>query len=446
MSYAVEKMPVVRVEDPETDLHSMSHFPILHGGQEVTWRPYVAISSSNTNSIFNCPPPNPACLVSRHVLMQMPVTLTFTGNGTQKDNSNLLMYGCDGFRFMPLSQSIQTLTATLNNSSVSINMRDIIEPLLRSHTTNCDKNLTYSLSPSYPDQAQSYQQTFQGIRNPLGNYLDTSDGCTCARGGFVYDSFVNTPQSAVINATLTEPLFLSPFIFNGQLDKGFIGLQNMTLNVSYVNNLDRMWSHDNVNGNVFAAVGGITVQLGIPTLLFKYITPSILSVIPRSINYDYYDIQRYITQCPTFDPIGGARDTLIVQSQNIQLQTVPKKIYFWARKNNFSQTYTDSDCYFSIENISLNYNNRAGLFSSMTKRDIYNLSRKNNVNMSWIQWSGDQSIQMVGTNVSPQNKIIRGPGSILSIEMGTDLGLSLPDAPGVNFFKSAPKSRLVTVC
>lgn len=146
--------------------------------------------------------------------------------------------------------------------------------------------------------------------------------------------------------------------------------------------------------------------------------------VPRHIEYNYWDVQRYPTSIGAYLPDEIRR----VSSQNIQLQSIPRRIYLFARRTNASRSFNDCDAYLGIEGISINWNNRSGLLASATKQDLYKISRKNGCYLSWNQWSGENMFFASGGT----NDRINGVGSILCLEFGTDIGLLDVESPGLD--------------
>ncbi|MFM7988881.1 MAG: major capsid protein V20 domain-containing protein [Candidatus Fonsibacter sp.] len=58
--------------------------------------------------------------------------------------------------------------------------------------------------------------------------------------------------------------------------------------------------------------------------------------------------------------------SITLYSSCIQLTCIPDKIVVCVRKNIGGLTCSDTDNYATIKNISINFNNQAGLLSSMT--------------------------------------------------------------------------------
>jgi len=419
MSLAIKPVRTVRVLDPITDINQRTMYTILQGGNEVSYKTVTSTSYSNSSAQFTAPPPSPGVIVDRKIWLKMPVKIEFNGE-SGGIGQGLLQSGFDAFRAYPLAQMTNVLNVMINNTSVSINLNDSIGALLRYHNTTMTKEYEYSMTPTHMDESQNYDDLVNTIRNPLGYYGDSNGGDVEGRGSFPYRVFTNTATNAVVEADLCEPLFLSPLLFGHGDRKGFVGVQNFTFTFTWDSNLERIWSHAPSSGSIYT----INVTLGQPQLLFKYITPKQLTMIPRSIEYDYNIVNRYPTNSGSFN----IEEVRTIQSQNIQLQSIPKRVYIYARVSNSSRGYQDCDTYLAIQNINVNWNNRSGLLSSATQQDLYNISKNNGVDMSWNQWSGGPSYFYSGSDIIPIGTI----GSVLCLQFGRDIGLSDLEAPGLD--------------
>jgi hypothetical protein len=443
MSLALNPLQPVRVCDPRIDFSGPEHhrmYGVTSGGQQVSWKPYTSTSFSNSAWNFSCPPPSPLICVDPKFYVSVPVNVSFTGT-TTNPSGVLLNNGFDGFRAFPLANIIQTLTVRMNNSAASINMADVIPALLRYNTTHNIKEYDYSLCPTMQDYMQNYSDMAGTNRNPLSFYSSNSYETT--RGAFPYVSVNNGSTTASVSATITEPIFLSPFLFGKGSDSknGFIGVQ--TLDFQFVlGNTSRIWSHDNSGGTTFSAV---TVSFGQPSILFSYITPKMLQEIPKSLSYSYMVIDRYPTdKGSTIGP--GA--TCTISSNNIQLNSIPKRVYLYAKKKNEDLTYLDTDTFFALNRITVQYNNQSGLLSSASAQDLYNISKRNGVNMSWPEWSGSaftsggttlglqtqQGVPVLFDSTGPNGCRPKGLiGSVLALDFGIQIGLDDLHAPGEIF-------------
>ncbi len=183
------------------------------------------------------------------------------------------------------------------------------------------------------------------------------------------------------------------------------------------------WAFNNFS-SIYAAP--FSYGLVVPQLLFRYSTPNELQAIPQSLTYPYYVVDRYPYDFGA-TIAAGASSTLV--SNNIQLKSIPERIYVVARNNNTTMLADPyhTDTFMAITGIRVNWNNYSGLLSNATQADLYRMSQKAGCSLSWQQWSG------LGMYVSGSNTTqLAGPGSVLCICMGDDIGLSDTEAPGQN--------------
>lgn len=423
MSLGSQDIDTAKILDPTADVKKGFVYPILSSGNRHTYKTFTSQSSSESSFVFNAPPPSQNIIVDRLIYLKVPVTVDLTG--TAGDNlDKLYISNYHAFRSYPLSSVMSTLEVTLNDSSVSINMSDVIKPLLQYH--NNSRNLgerIQSMTPTLMDQSQQYSDLQDSARNPLGSFVDSEDGAYTGRGGFPVTISNNTATSATISATITEPLMISPLVFGcDEQQPGFIGLRTFDLTANFGSDLSRIWSYDSDNGGTLT---DISVSFGTPQLLFHYITPPQYMSIPKTVRYPFLSIERYPTTLTNTEIESGESTT--ISSSNINLNSIPRIIYLFVRKNNSDLTAADTDSYFSIEGVKVNWNNNAGLLSEASKERLYYISAKNGVNMSWNQWSGEPTPYI--SNDSDLS--ISGVGSVLALEFGTDIGLRDDEAPGM---------------
>lgn len=438
MSLALNPIQPVRIIDPVLDFKPDNVYGVLTGGKRTSFKPILSTSYNNTTATFSAPPPNPRIAVSRKIKLVQPVT--FTISGTAPVGQNLLQTGYDAPRAYPLASTMSSLNVNLNNTTFSYQIADTIQALLRYHNPDELKDGDMSTTPTTMDKSQQYSDLAGSIRNPLAGVIDSPNGGLEGRGAFPIDRLNNTeilvnPTStdenetitAIVRYTFCEDLFLSPMIFGSCCeDTGFIGLQTFQAIINWDSNLSRMWCHDDSGGSVIP-IGGISVDLGQPALLFEYKSPSDFAQIPQYRNYGYYEVQRYLTEPGSTVPSGATGSTLI-SSSNIQLNSIPRIMYLYVRRRNGDRTFKTTDTFFSIEKCSINWSNESGLLSNASKRDLYDMSRRNGCNLSWRDWSGELSPFLSGSD----NLTYNGVGSVLAVEFGTDIALPPDEAPGLN--------------
>jgi hypothetical protein len=100
---------------------------------------------------------------------------------------------------------------------------------------------------------------------------------------------------------------------------------------------------------------------------------------------------RYLSQINTTTAIAsGATQTLT--SNSLQLNQVNDLIMIAVRRPISSQTNLLSDGFMTISKISLTYNNTAGLLSTLSNQQLFELSQKNGSNQTYQEFSGYANI------------------------------------------------------
>lgn len=434
----------VKVLDPLINVKSRCPFPVIRGGLETTERSFTTTTFSTNSTQFSAPPPSPNTFVSRRIMLTQPVRVTISAPANAAGGGNAVFQpGKSAFRQFPLASAMETLEVSINGQSSSLNLADIIKPLLLYH--NNERNLSdreLSLSPSMRDQTLLYDQLTNpnvSNRNPLGNFGDGNSGAHQPRGAFNYEINVNggVQTLVVIDTDLTEELFLSPLIFGGGRDEGFIGIQKFDLNITWSSNLaDRMWS--SINAATLGIIGAYTVSIDFPnppSLLFRYVTPPMNMQIPPFIQYKYNEIQRYVTNAgPTVVANVGQVSSQV--SSNIQLNSIPRFLYLFLRRrlNDATTDFTTTDSYLEIQKCQVNWNNSSSLLSSATQARLYDISRKNGIDMSFSEWTSRSMPLTAAANttaLATAGVNFNGIGSVLCLEFGTDIGLREYEAPGM---------------
>ena len=106
-------------------------FQVVKGGQNITSQPFKAVSQTTSAHVFNVTVPSLETIISKEVLWRSTVTLKITG--TNKPDANFLVsYGVTDALFpFPLHSLVTTMTATINNNTISQNVQDTLPVLLR---------------------------------------------------------------------------------------------------------------------------------------------------------------------------------------------------------------------------------------------------------------------------------------------------------------------------
>ena len=100
---------------------------------------------------------------------------------------------------------------------------------------------------------------------------------------------------------------------------------------------------------------------------------------------------------------------------NIQLNQVPDRFRIFARKRLSDQEASnsrDSNSFFKINSVSINFNNASGLLSSATTQDLWRMSGANGSKQSWYEFNRKAQVyDNAGGNVQ-----VSTSGSVIAIE------------------------------
>ena len=402
----------IEVEPVRTEVTNVDAKPVYEaklGGVTNTYREVISTSYSNSQATFQANPPSPNTLVDRHVYLKVPVTIDFTG--VSAPGANLLQSGYDAFRAFPLQNVIDNLQVTVNNSKFTIESSEVINELMRFYGEPREQE-HLSNSPCFMDQSQEYSQLANTNRNPLAAYGEKGRGQP-GRGGFPYSSFTNNSTDAQVQATLTEPLVISPLLFGGHEGKGIINCQNLSVQINWSPNASRIWSHSDASGNTLSTV---QVTFGQPSLLFRYVTPSPTMSIPDVVDYQLQDVEVYTNELGSEVSAGS---TTTLNSSNIQLNVIPSHLLVYVKKRRNDRTFLDTDSYLPIRAMEMNFANVSGMFSGASQEQLYSIYRDNGGNQSWSEWSAQSMYNAVGGSES----VTKGPGGIMALKFGSDIAL-----------------------
>jgi hypothetical protein len=426
MSLAYEKLPVEPVRTTETNIEEPVAYTALLGSASNTYRDIEANSFSNDSAEFNLNPGDPNLCISREIVLEQQVTIDF--QGTAPAGKNLLVSGRDAFRAFPLHSVMRNLSIEINGVKTNIRPNILIHQLMMYFGENSELNHV-SGSPCLLDEFQEYYQGKDTNRNVLADYAEKFGAPS--RGGFPFEVFSNTNTTAQVKAKLREPLVISPLLFANDNSKGLCNVQTMNATIQWESNLARMWSHLDDPDALPAdqtQFSSITVTLGKPKMFVKQMTLQNTQNIPKSIDYNYEDMnQVFSTQGDQF--LAGEEKE--IASSSISLNVVPSHLLIFVKERQSDLDYNKSDSLFPIEALTNFQFANQSHFSGSTKYDLYRISKKNGVHRSWSSWSGENMYKFVGPTATVQ----KGAGSFLVLKFGEDIAMQdssiAPGVPGV---------------
>ena len=183
-------------------------FQVLKSGQNITCQPFKAISETKASHVYNVTVPSLETIRSREVLWQSTVTLKITTTGKVAEDFAVNYGVTDALAPFPLHSLVTTMTATINNNTISQNMMDTLPILLR--MVDSEEFAKYDcMTPTALDYLAEYKDgvrrmDFQLDRNnagqPCAYVRDAADSQLPAGGTFTgtkSTAFVSYPNNSL---------------------------------------------------------------------------------------------------------------------------------------------------------------------------------------------------------------------------------------------------------
>ena len=253
----------ILVRDDRMECVDNIKYAVIKGGQNVTPSQFKAISTSNNQLVFNIQVPSEQTLIDRRVLLQTDLTLvvqsrqaqwtfptTPAGPAVVQSAGNLLGCGLGsvaGLAPYPLHNMMTVASATINNNTVSINMKDVLPAIIRMLDKK-ELGAYNGMSATATDSLQNYCDQFYGVSPSTGCLNMGLDTDMVGRGSLILKDYsITNAVQGVITETFTwhlsEALMLSPFIYSNPKSNGqaFYGIQNMNIVLNIGSDLSRVF-------------------------------------------------------------------------------------------------------------------------------------------------------------------------------------------------------------
>lgn len=392
MNLLVSKDPRVNIV-PDSSLVTV----VDTGGQRVTYHVEAATNASYSGTSvqsvnWTINPPSNQTIVSREIKVRYYLQIT-----TDVAFQDLK----DCLRQFPVASIMESLNFRINGSAITTKqVGDFIHAEMCFYNESEDRRKAF-MCPSYPDQFGSLEDGANFIRNPAGEYGDLATESTRTNVEFEQVTFV---APFVYRCVVTEPLFISPLLDGvGMESQGLINVNELYVQILFKTYLERVMTC------MLRDVGPqiTSVQCGFyraPEMLLTYITPAMMQYIEpvQTLAYVNPSFNRNIVQTP-FARGGPVQN---VSSQYYRLGQIPKYMMLFCQPADSPAHYNrhTANGFLEIVSVNVQWNNENSLLVGATQQDLYQVSRRNGINMSWEQWKTKR-------------------GSVLMLEFGKDIGL-----------------------
>lgn len=393
-------MEAIKVVEPRVNVKSQDakEHVVLMGGLRVNEQVNPADSwgsagATPVQALWTINPPSSKTIVDRCMKVRCYFEV--------KTDQDLQLSTNDALRQFALSSLCDVLSVQINGENISDNVSDKLHAMLCYGNTAEDRNGQCSTTPTMPDAYKQYADwaTYGSAKNPLSNYGE--NGAEDPRGGF----YVDVIDARTFRVVLCENIMLSPFLSPfQQQEEGFVNVNQINISYRWKSDLSQILSHSSL-GNAITTVSVSMYQA--PEILTTFITPDLTQPIPQLQVLPYYNSQDYLKSYPNI----ASGSTVKVISDSIKLSQVPRKLYLFVRNQRSSSNQNTSDSFLKIKGLSILWNNQSGLFSSASEQDLFNISKRNGLNLTWNQWA-------------------KYRGGVMCIEFGKDIGLLDNEAPG----------------
>lgn len=438
-------------------IQSKPKYAVEKGALSLTNSPYSAIAATTSQQSFNIIVPSENVFVDRAVdwtcdlyfqFVVTPNTTAGTLAAVSAIGTPLCVIGRDvSLAPFPLHQCVNTMSATINDTTTVINTADVLNQVLR--LTDYAPNRAQRTGPYQLDKylhvnafsnssLRGYEQAHNTDEVPNGAFakwtwtsingtdlpatgsyvyvsaagattgttIGTTAGCYAALNGIPISDGANAgPYTLYAKVSLTEKLVLPPFIFADAMEShtGLFGVQNIQMVIN-LQNPSRLLRNALVTDGAAVSTSKTISSVAYNStpsngawqnckLNVQYLTPSLdVPLPPRSI-LPYQEFPRYISNVATVNAFS--RTTTSWQSQTLQTQTITLPsipdllmIYVKPVSTDAYMTPLIGDFVMPVKNISVNFDNFSGLLSSHTQQELYKMSVQNGLNMDWSQWSG----------------------------------------------------------
>ena len=410
-------------------------FGVFRGPQNSTYQSAPVVGSSTSSVVFNAVLPSETTLIDRQVLWHSDVELEISG--TPPQGKFLIEYGFkDSLAPYPLHMLAQVMNATINQNTVSLNVRDLLPMMLR--MTDQEKLQKYNqYCPTMYDTLSVYADGVGDSNSALGGFANTNFNGMGPRGAFKLNELTEISSGGAPSAdgaqtagngqvkivkvkfTSTETLLLSPFIWaHPEYCPAMFGVNAMNFNF-VMGDARRVWRSANKYQQSVKLVSFDNNRLE-----FNFLTPKMGSGLQSSRNVvPYYNLHEYITS--NLGDLGTLADPKItsrVTTSSLQLNSIPDSLWICARKAMGKQQVWDPDCFYVIKKLSVSFANQSGLLSSMTQEQIWETSVSNGSNQSWHEFKGIASKCRGDTPQIAQD--IHTSGSLVVLQFGKDITMN----------------------
>lgn len=365
-------LPEFNVVDGRMAVASQKQVVIRRGPNNLTIQRQTSSSLSNNQIVFNVVLGNSATtLVDPYMVVETNVNVTISATGMTGTVQNYLNNNF-ALRAYPFNSVIATCAVQINNQTTSSYPAQFVheQAQFQDYANGNNQAIGQSITPIMPDQSPTYSLLQGSIKSPLNSYAAGGELYQEPRGA--YNANFQTTSSGtgswVFNVVLREPIMNPVLKYNVQGQReGLAYLKNFNVTLTLLSNISRMFSLDAVTcPNITSIVPNITSS----TLVMSWLTVPDTLRLPEVALRSFNTIVTNQTNQVVFSPGQQA----LVNSQTYSVNQIPKYIWVYVKDAAYdiATGYNKADFTFSIQAVTVLFNNKSGLMSTFDASDLYN--------------------------------------------------------------------------
>ena len=401
---------VVQNDSRIQDIASKLDVIMKKGPAASSYQKFPASSKSVTSVNFNVPINSESTIVDRHILIETDFTLKFDVTVTGADGVYAFQPTTnDSLQAFPFNSLITTANVDINNNSHTVNVQEMMSVLCK---TVDNKLFEHECPYMFDTHFKHYRNKGLSDVNPMGAATNAIHGGVPARGSYggivswqcektgtnpgvatnlaptdahLKRSHADNAFNWTIRVKTVEPLLFSPIFLYHANNNNSCGMYNVTqmlFNFNIDSTAKRALSFTNEK-RTFANVRLDSINEC--NLRLNFITKQPSSQLSNLQILPFIEHQRLSTI--TTELVTPGNETTIVNN-SLTLNQIPDMIYIAVRKPVSTCTVTDSNSFWPIKAISINFNNMDSLLSTATTNELFRMSKKNGIQLSHAEFTG----------------------------------------------------------
>ena len=447
---------LVKAMEPRLQIDADRELVAVLGASNISTQIYSADSSTSGQLNWSITTPSVRVGVDRKMWIESSWDISFDAGDlaqnfvtvptTQSELNDVAQFGP---RQWPLHSVAQVFSLRLNDQQFSWEPAQIVHQMLQCGLTEAERQYHMCTTPHMPDYQFVYNVQTGSVRNPFSTWTNSAPS-EDSRAPQLWLEILPGPAVG-FRLICMEPILMSPCVFGEREVQALYGIQNIDLSISLTSTLSHVLSGYLYNSYFKMNQGGTTptewgAKINVSPgnvesmrLHITYLQPPASMRVPPRLNYAYNTVRKFETPAAQTVAPGA---TFNINYNNVTLHEIPRRIIYFAKPRpstvalaqryppapaqppfgtpGYRDAINSPDFCAQILRVNINFDVQDSRLSTLESRDLYYLATKNGWKRSWNMWS-------------------QFTGSVLPLEMGTDINLSPLLCPSVmgNFQISA---------